>query len=76
MPKTNPIRKPDWMRDTALPAPFTPEQDEAIIEAARLGFVTLGNPLKDAVPERRYGDILERRNELKEAGRYTPEAPL
>lgn len=71
-----PKRFASWHRLKPDTRPFTEEEDTRIINAARLGCVTFGNPYTEACPERRYGDILERRNELKEAGRYTPPKSL
>ena len=56
--------------------PWTAAEDKAIIEIASLGVCHAVNPYKDALPDRRFGVILDRRNQLMEAGLCRIPQPL
>lgn len=56
--------------------PWTAEEDETIIDIASTGICAGQGALERALPNRRYGDILERRAALVEAGLLKIPAPL
>lgn len=59
-------------------APWTPTEDAALTSIATMGLCTTfsSEAYRNALPDRRYGEVLERRLELVEAGSLTLPAPL
>lgn len=55
---------------------WTAEEDRTIIDLCSIGICSGQGALEKALPHRRYGDILERRAQLKEAGLLRIPAPL
>lgn len=62
-------RKPDWMqrRATAPAAPFTPAEDAELANMVRCGLDCTYYKL--GLPDRPFGQILDRRLQLIQAGR-------
>lgn len=56
--------------------PWTAEEDAALIRIASAGICNGQNALKKALPDRKFGVILDRRAQLMEAGLLTIPAPL
>lgn len=58
--------------------PFNPAEDAAIMEVASIGLCAshIDHAFNSRLPERRFGDVLERRNQLAEMGLLQMRAPL
>lgn len=56
-----------YRRKTSTPQPFTEAEDEKLIEITRIGLTPFAWPA--ALPERTFGEIVDRRLTLQEEGR-------
>lgn len=62
-------RRPYWKQPRPIPAPWTQAEEAELIQMCRCGLSC--DYYKTALPNRTFGEILEKRLSLREAGQIT-----